>query len=164
MKYLFVILMMSLANQAQAWFHFEPYIGYNRGQEQALQTQGLGFGARVGFDLNSLFLVADADYNTVQQGTINQVVYNDTSVVIGGKIRSYRVWYGMLVSASYSYDNSGTTTTTTGNGSKIGLSADVSDKMCINLETRFYNFTKTNDTPITPEIGTVGFISLSWVL
>jgi len=163
MKYFFLFTLTLLANQAHAWLHLEPIVGYNRGQEQGSQLQGIGFGARIGIDFNSIFIVADAGYHTVQQGSINQATYNDTGLTVGGKIRNYRIWYGLISSASYSYSSGGSTTNITGTGSKVGLSTDLSDKMSLNLETRFYNFTQSNGAVIS-EIGTVGFLSLSWNL
>jgi hypothetical protein len=157
-----------ICSPAMAWLMFEPFIGYNKGQEQGTLIQGIGLGARLGLDFKSVFMAVDFDYNDVQQGALTSVKYTNTGLTIGGANQRLRVWYGVISSSQFSYPSGTNTVTTKGSGSKIGLGTEIGNKLNLNLELRSINYT-TNDpgtgvtTPIT-EVGTVGFMSLSWLL
>lgn len=168
----FVVLFVSVCvlvagPGASAGFLFEPGIGYNKGQEQASSVQGTGLLLRLGWEFSSFFIAADADYSDLQQGAINSVKYTNTGLSIGGKIDKFRIWYGVISSATYAYPSGVATVTTTGSGSKIGVGAQVGGKLHLNLELKSLNFTSTNNgttTSAVTELGTLGFLSFSWTL
>lgn len=166
LKHWLVAIALLGGASAQASFLIEPIIGYNKGQQQASALQGIGLGLRLGWD-GSFLLALDAEYADVQQATLNSVKYTNTGVVIGGTIDKIRLWYGHIASSSFSYPSGTSTNTYQGSGSKIGLSAAVSGSMHVNLEFKSLNFSTASiagtETPIS-ELGTVGTVSLSWVL
>lgn len=166
--YLVASSFILLGLQAHAWLLFEPFIGYNKGQEQGSTMQGIGIGARLGLDFKDLFVAADVDSLDLQQGAIASVKYTDTGITIGGQFQRLRLWYGIITGSQFSYPSGTVTVTNKGAGTKIGIGADLSGKLNLNLELRSLNYT-TNDpgtgvtTPIA-EVATVGFLSLSWIL
>lgn len=166
LKILIATLGLLVSTQAKAWLLFEPFIGYNKGQEQGTTVQGIGLGTRLGFDLKDVFIAADIDYNDLQMGTLSSVKYTHTGVTLGGVLQTFRIWYGVITAAQLSYPSGTLTVTSKGSGTKIGLSAKASGKMNINLELRSINYT-TNDpgtgvTTAISEVGTIGFLSFSW--
>lgn len=155
-------------SQASAWLMFEPFIGYNKGQEQGTTLQGIGLGARVGLDFKDLFIAFDTDYNDLQQGSTASSKYTDTGVTVGGSIQHTRLWYGIISSSQFSYPSGTSTVTTKGTGSKIGLSSSLGSKLNVNLELRSINYTTsdpgTGVSAAVTEVSTIGFLSLSWLL
>jgi hypothetical protein len=166
MKTLLFFVLAFSSSVSQAWFLFEPYIGYNRGQHQASRTQGLGYGARVGFDSSSLFLAADLTMADLQQSAISSVKYSDTAIVLGGVIKQWRLYYGMISSASFSYPSGTNTVAYKGTGTKVGLGAPIASKTYLNLELKTYDYTSVDNAGTTSaiaEVATLGFFSFSWV-
>jgi hypothetical protein len=152
---------------AQAWFHFEPGIGYNKGQLNASAVQGIGLDLKLGFDIKSFFIVADEGYHNLQQSSVNSVTYTDTSIVFGGTMHGYRMWYGIMSSCGYSYTSGATSASETGNGTKLGLSGEINNSLFLNLEARFYNLTSSTTNSVTTavsDLATIGYLSLSYVL
>ncbi|MFZ3229518.1 MAG: hypothetical protein WA160_04885 [Pseudobdellovibrio sp.] len=166
--YFIIVAISFTALQSQAWFLFEPFIGYNKGQEQASTLQGIGIGARTGIEFKDLFIVVDFDYNDLQQGAISSAKYTDTGLTFGGTFQHTRFWYGMITSAQLSYPSGASTVTSKGSGSKFGIGTEINNKLNINFELRSINFTTTDpgtgaSTPIA-EIATIGFLTFSWLL
>lgn len=160
----FFVLFFGL-NASAGGFLFEPIIGYNKGQNQSTSVQGLGFGLRAGWSGSSYFFAADVDYSDLQQGTIPSAKYMNTGVTFGGNAQRFRFWYGMIMTASYSYPSGANQASYSGSGWKLGVGAPLSGSLNLNLELRTLNFTTATTggtaTPIN-EIGTIGFLSLSW--
>ena len=162
---LFLSLAFSLP--AKAWFHFEPLIGYNKGQFNSNQLQGIGLGLRVGVELKSIFIAADIEQHNLQQGSINNATYSDQGVTVGLDVRDYRFWYGLISTGSFSYTSGNNNVSETGTGTKFGASAAISPNTYINLETRFYTYSSSTTNSVTTnvsDLGTVGFLSVSYVL
>ena len=167
MRKILLALLIAYPCFSHAWFHLEPAIGYNKGQFDSNALSGIGLDLRVGFDIKEIFIVGDIGYHNVQQGSISSVTYTDQGATIGINLQKYRMWYGLITSSSFTYTNSGTTTTETGTGSKLGVSAEIGNSVYINLETRFVNYTNltVGSTASTPtDLGTVGYLSISYVL
>jgi hypothetical protein len=151
-----------------AWLLVEPFIGYNKGQEQGVALQGIGLGGRLGFDFRNFFIAGDMDYDDVQQGTLTSVKYTNTGVTFGGSLQHLRIWYGVISSSQFTYPSGTTKVTVKGSGTKIGLGTELGSKLNLNLELRSVNYTTsdpgTGVTAAIAELGTVGFMSLSWLL
>lgn len=166
-SFLIALLLTCLCNVSHAFFMFEPFVGYNRGQEQASRTQGIGLGARLGVDIKDIFIAADIGYHDTQQGSLPSVKYNDTGVTIGGQLQKIRLWYGLISSSQFQYNSSGTMITYKGSGTKYGLGTELSGKLQLNLELKTLDFTTSENAGTISqiaEIATIGFISFSWLL
>jgi hypothetical protein len=164
-KYLVSVATFFVLHQAHAWLFFDPYIGYNKGQHQSTRTQGIGYGARLGVQMGSLYIAGDYSMSDMQQGTLSSVKYNDLAAVIGGDFRNFRVWYGQILSTNFSYSSAGSTIAYKGTGSKFGVGALVSPKAFLNLEMKTYDYTESSNAGVTTpiaEIGTMGFLSISY--
>ena len=165
---LFIIAFFSIIpSLSYAWFHFEPAIGYNKGQFDSSSMSGLGLNLKLGFDIKEIFIVADADYHNVQQGSLSSVTYNDQGVTLGLNLQRYRLWYGLITSSTLSYSSGSVSSTETGTGTKLGVSSLIGTELWVNLEARFINYTNltTGGVSSTPsDLGTVGYISLSYTL
>ncbi len=166
---LFLTLSLTLASvPSYAWLHLEPLIGYNKGQEQSTTAQGIGLGVKVGIDYHNFFIVEDIDYSDLQQGTQSSVKYTNTGLSFGGDFQRVRVWYGMIMSAQQSYPSGTATSTSKGTGTKFGIGTDLGSKLNLNLELRSINYTSndpgTGVSAAITEVGTFGFLSLSWIL
>jgi hypothetical protein len=166
-KILIICFILFISLPGFAWLHVEPYIGYNRGQVQATRTQGIGFGARLGLEFKSIFVAADVAMHDVQQGSLATVKHTDTGVTVGGLIKNYRIWYGLLSPSSYTYKSGTNDVKYKGAGSKFGLGVELSSNFFMNMEFRIIDYSETETagtvTPIS-EIGSIGYLSLSWVL
>lgn len=162
---LFFILNL-LGGTASAFFLFEPYIGYNRGQHQASRTQGLGYGARIGVEMGALFIAGDITMSELQQAAL-ATKYSDTALVFGGELGGgFRVWYGQIVSTQFTYKSGVNDVAYKGSGMKIGAGSRLGSKTNLNLEIKTYDYTESStagvSTPVA-EVGTLGFLSFSWV-
>lgn len=163
--FLFLVL---LSGPTYAWLHLEPLIGYNKGQEQSTTSQGIGFGAKIGLDFHNFFIVEDIDYSDLQQGSQSSVKYTNSAITFGGDFQRVRIWYGIITSAQFTYPSGTATATTKGTGTKFGIGTELGSKVNLNLELRSINYT-TNDpgtgvVAAITEVGTFGFLSLSWIL
>lgn len=167
MKQILLTITLFLTTQtANAWLYFEPYIGYNRGQNQATRIQGLGFGTRLGFEFSNLFVVGDVGYHDLQQSTISSAKYTHIGATLGGKVHNFRIWYGMISSSSYTYKSGATDIKYKGSGSKIGLGTELGNKTYLNMELYSIDYTENeNNGTVTPisEIATIGLFGLGWV-
>jgi hypothetical protein len=162
-----LVLTLAFALPAQAWLHLEPLIGYNKGQFNSSQLQGIGLGLRLGVDIKSIFIAADVEQHTLQQGSINSATYTDQGVTLGLDIKDYRIWYGLITTGSFSYTSGTNNVSESGTGSKFGVSAAISTNTYLNLETRYSTYSTSTTNGISTnvsDLGTVGFLSISYVL
>lgn len=160
-------MLILLTPLSQAWLLFEPIIGYNKGQEQGSQVQGIGLGARLGIEYRNFFIAADIGNHDVQQSSLNSVTYSDSGVSLGGRINAFRFWYGLISSSSFTFTSGATTTTVSGSGTKFGIGGAIGNNLFLNLESRTCNYTQNSTAGVSTvisELGTLGFLSISWVL
>ena len=153
------------AHRAEAFFHVEPGIGYNRGHFQTDKAQGLGLQFKVGIDFQKIFIVADAGYHDLQLGATPTSTFTDVALTLGGDFKAWRAWYSHLASASLVTGTDPSKTTRTGGGYKLGVSGQIGTNAYLNLEARFVDFTKsttgTTETNVT-EFMDGALLSVSW--
>lgn len=168
LKKIIVACVFTFSVPCFAWFHLEPAIGYNKGQEQSSSAQGIGLQLRIGLDYQNFFFTQDMDYNDLQQGAQSSVKYTNTGFTIGGDFQRLRMWYGIITSAQLSYASNSTTVSSRGSGTKFGIGTALGTNLHLNLELKSLNYTSndpgTGVTASINEIGTFGFLNLSWVL
>ncbi len=165
-KIIFFILVYAPLN-SWGFFHFEPGIGYNRGHYQTNKLQGIGLTLKTGAEFQNFFLLADVGYHDLQLGSIPTSTATDAGLAIGGDFRSWRFWFTYLLLADLTTESSGVKSTVSGDGFKLGISGQLSQKAYVNLEVRFIDFNKQDSNGVTSDVSffmDAALLSVSWKL
>ena len=162
-KTLIFIAVFLFSTLAQALFHFEPGIGYNRGHYNTNKLQGIGLTVKTGVEFQKFFLLADVGYHDLQLGSTPTSTATDMGLAIGGDFKKWRFWFTYIAAADLKTESGGVSSTRKGDGIKLGISGNITGDAYVNLEMRFIDFNDADGTPVT-EFMDAGFISVSWVL
>lgn len=150
-----------------SYFHFEPGIGYNRGHYQTNKLQGIGLTLKTGAEFQKFFLLADIGYHDLQLGSTPTSTALDAGLAIGGDFKSWRFWFTYLAMAQLETESGGVTSTVSGDGFKLGISGQLSQKAYINLEVRFIDYNKLESNGASSDITQfmdAALLSVSWKL
>lgn len=161
-----ISLIPFIGPQAQAFFHWEAGIGYNRGHFHTNKSQGLGLSTKLGVEFGSAFTLLDIGFHNLQLGSTPTSTLTDLGLAFGGEVGDWRAWYTHLFSANLEIPGSNPTTYT-GDGFELGLGGRLSSNIWLNLETRFVDLKeRTNNSGSSTVTRFIdgGYLSISWEL
>ena len=159
--YILLLSFLAISAKAQAYFLFEPGIGYNRGHYQTQKLQGIGLTAKLGVEFTKFFIAGDVGYHDLQLGSTPTSTQTDFGVALGGDFKQWKFWFTYLASATLSVESGSTTNEYSGDGIKLGIGGLVGKDAYLNLEVRFIDITEANGSPVTQFID-AGLLSISW--
>lgn len=168
-KIVVLLITFGLVPIASAGGFFEPYAGYEIGdQEQnntSYDTKGPNLGFRVGYVVSEPiylgleYVLADLDVDRPSSDT--NIKTTDVGLVIGGSLSSVRLWLTYWLSSTGNSDNPDTTYKGDG-GYKFGLGFNVFGQVNFNVEKTLRIWKKDNNTTLSDNIEIDGMmISLS---
>ncbi len=146
MKVLISLFVMFFVSQTQAAIFIEPYLGYYKGESEISSTtsttidqKGIGYGARLGFTLGSMFFIAadgllvKGSYKT-QAGVSEDLEILDYAGILGMNLGDIRVWGGYIFQSNREDEDAGMTTEYDGKGWKAGIGYILGRKVSLNIE------------------------------
>ena len=172
----FLVLGLFLQSRpaAAGFLLFEPSVGYVQGHYDLLAASGIAADFRLGFRLGSEFyLGADVMYGMPSlaatapaSGSGYAATLMDMGAVLGWDMGKFRIGFSYIFSSKLSWsDAGGNPTSNTGNGYKLGLGFDLSDKMILGLDAIFDSYNTQSaggSSSKTPNFMDLAYISLAW--